>query len=227
MKRHYIYGHFKKGTSELFYIGQGINRRAWSKDKRSSFWLKTVKKYGYDIKILYSNLTKLEANEIEISLIKKHGRKNINTGVLVNMTDGGEGTIGVKYTEERREKVRAASTGRLHTEETKRLLSVIKTGKTLSDETRIKISLAHKGRKESDVTKERKSIALKGVMPHKDTLRLAALKTSKPIIILKDCSIIEFPSISECSNYLNKDRATVRNYIKNNKDLTGYKICYL
>ena len=40
----------------------------------------------------------------EKEFIALYGRKNNNTGILANMTEGGDGTLGAVYTEERRKK---------------------------------------------------------------------------------------------------------------------------
>lgn len=40
------------------------------------------------------NLTRNEAQKLEISLIKELGRINLKTGPLTNLTDGGDGTVG-------------------------------------------------------------------------------------------------------------------------------------
>ena len=40
-----------------------------------------------------------EACTKEIEFIKLYGRKDNNTGILVNLTDGGEGTLGVIVSE--------------------------------------------------------------------------------------------------------------------------------
>jgi hypothetical protein len=82
----YVYGHYKKDTNELFYIGKGSGKRAWSIKNRNSYWYKVVNKHDYYIKILYDNMTDEEAFFKERELIAEVGREN-----LVNMTDGGDG----------------------------------------------------------------------------------------------------------------------------------------
>lgn len=90
-----LYQH-KKPCGEIFYIGIGTNnKRPYSKSGRNKHWKNTVNKYGYNVEILYENLTWEEACKLEIALIKTYGRKDMNTGNLVNMTDGGEGTVGI------------------------------------------------------------------------------------------------------------------------------------
>ena len=92
---HYVYAHYKKGESNIpFYIGKGIGKRAREKFRRSKHWKAVVKKYGYDIRILYENLSEEDAFWIETKLIGMFGRADKGLGPLVNHTDGGEGACG-------------------------------------------------------------------------------------------------------------------------------------
>ena len=53
-----------------------------------------INKTEYKIEVLFDNLTWNEACQIEQYLIKYYGRKDLKLGSLVNMTDGGDGTLG-------------------------------------------------------------------------------------------------------------------------------------
>ena len=100
MNNYYIYFHINPLKNEVFYVGKGKDKRAWKKISRSTHWKNIVKKYGYIIDIIEQNLTEEEAFEREIFYIKKIGRKDLGSGSLINMTDGGEGSSGLKHTEE-------------------------------------------------------------------------------------------------------------------------------
>jgi PHP family Zn ribbon phosphoesterase len=82
----YVYGHYKADTGELFYIGKGTDKRAWSKYNRNPHWKNIVQKHGFTVKILHDNLTDDEAFVQEKILIEQVGQGN-----LCNMTPGGEG----------------------------------------------------------------------------------------------------------------------------------------
>jgi len=86
-----VYRHLKP-CGEVFYIGIGVSKkRAYSKHGRNKHWINTVNKYGYEIQILTNNIDYEFAKEIEVNLISYYGRKDLNFGKLVNMTDGGDG----------------------------------------------------------------------------------------------------------------------------------------
>lgn len=91
----YVYRHIRHDTNQPFYIGVGLTNdnyfRAYqkSKTKRSSYW-HNISKNGYDVEILFDNITNEQALEKEKEFIKLYGRSDNNTGILCNLTDGGE-----------------------------------------------------------------------------------------------------------------------------------------
>lgn len=95
-----IYRHIKP-CGETFYIGIGNIKRPYEKKHRNNIWNKIIKKYpNYEIQILKKNISLDIAKELEIILIDFYGRKCNNTGVLCNLSAGGEGAFGYKHTEE-------------------------------------------------------------------------------------------------------------------------------
>lgn len=106
---HCLYRHLKP-CGEVFYIGIGRDfKRTYNKYNRTKFWNKVVSKYGYEVQILKSDLTKEEACELEKMLISWYGRLDLGTGTLVNMTDGGDGTL--NKSEETRNKISESQKG--------------------------------------------------------------------------------------------------------------------
>lgn len=103
----YVYKHTTLDTNQVFYIGIGSDsnyRRSKLKSDRNKLWERVVKKHGYKVDILFDNITWEEACQKEIELIAFYGRRDLNTGTLTNLTEGGEGILGFKHSEESIEK---------------------------------------------------------------------------------------------------------------------------
>lgn len=113
-----VYQHRRHDTNEIFYIGIGVaSRRSKSKHGRNKHWHNIVNKTGYSIEILFDDISREEAIEVEIYLIKYYGRRDLGTGSLVNMTGGGDGHL--NPTEEQIEKMRQRQLGNVHSDSTK------------------------------------------------------------------------------------------------------------
>lgn len=109
--KHYLYRHIRLDTGEPFYIGIGTKAilhntikseysRAYSKSRRAVFWKKVVNKSGYEVEILLESDDYDFIKQKEIEFIALYGRVNLKTGILCNLTDGGEGTKGVVVSKE-------------------------------------------------------------------------------------------------------------------------------
>lgn len=145
----YVYEHRRLSTGEVFYIGIGSQvkfRRAYSKSDRKKYWHNIVAQ-GHFVNIFATRLTKSEAVKIEVSLIKLHGRKDLKTGTLVNVTNGGEGAN--KPSPETIQKIKAANVGRKQSAETIQKRKITRGEIVVSAETRAKMSASSKGRKKS------------------------------------------------------------------------------
>lgn len=139
-----VYRHVRLDTNEVFYIGIGTQERPYKKSNRNKWWKNIVKKTDYRVDILFDDLTWEEACEKEKEFIQLYGRRDLGLGTLVNMTDGGEGTLGVKMSEESKLKMSKSRKGKKHTEETKLKMSEVKKGKTISEATKKKQSNSYK-----------------------------------------------------------------------------------
>lgn len=145
-----VYRHIRLDKNEPFYIGIGLDeKRAYNKVSRNEHWKRIVKNTDYEVQILFYDLTLDEACEKEKEFIALYGRRNLNTGTLVNMTDGGDyfGCSGYKHTDEHKSYMSNLFKNRPLSQETKKKLSEINKGKKASDETKLKISKIHRGRK--------------------------------------------------------------------------------
>ena len=177
----YVYEHIRSDTKEVFYIGKGKYpknnnhykfKRAKDFSGRNDVWKRISKKANVTVIIHKDGLTEDEAFELESKLINAHGRKynsRISCGTLCNMTDGGDGSIGIIRSIETRKKLSEAMKGKKASDETKNKMSESAKGKVLSEETRKKISIANTGKRLSDETKKKLSIINTGKKLSKET----------------------------------------------------------
>jgi len=154
--RYYVYAYIRSKDSSTakagtpYYIGKGTGRRAWMKHKNVSTPSDSSK-----IIILESNLSEIGSLALERRMISWWGRKDLQTGILLNKVDGGEGAIGVSP--ETRKKISEFRTGLKFSETTKKRMSESALGKEKSPETRKKMSMVNTGKKLSIETKKKLS----------------------------------------------------------------------
>lgn len=111
----YLYRHIRLDKNIPFYIGIGNDNegkyvRAYFKSNRRSHWKNIVSKCGYEVEIMLDDISWEEACKKEKEFIKLYGRQD-NGGILINMTDGGEGNVN-GITKETREKMASKLRGR-------------------------------------------------------------------------------------------------------------------
>lgn len=137
MNEYYVYTHLNPNTKEVFYVGIGKGNRAWNQwAGRNKFWENYVNKHGFEVELISENLTRKQAEKIEINLIAELGRRQIdNGGTLVNRSSGGEGSIGYTHTAEFKQKLSEDRKGKCTRKE-----------RQLSKETKEKISKSLVGR---------------------------------------------------------------------------------
>jgi len=224
MREFYVYGHYMDGSEKPFYIGKGRGNRAYEQYSRSDEWKNIVNQCEVKVDILYDGLTEQEAFELEKNLIKEFGRLDLNTGCLVNKTDGGDGISGQVYTDARREKVRNSA---------KRSI-VDRLGEQKAKEY---IEKQSKTRKELYATG--KIIPYwKGKRRHKNTIeKIRQSKLGKPTskkgkgkivqqFDLTNTLIAEYASVANASDQLNIPTQTIYTSIKRNGKTNGYIFKY-
>jgi hypothetical protein len=158
---YYIYFHINPLKKEVFYVGKGCNKRAFSKNGRNDFWKNIVKKYGYIIDIIEENLTEQESLDREIFYIKKIGRKDLGLGPLVNMSDGGENGNNRIRSIKHKNNLSKSLKGRKYTDEYKKNMSEVQKNRlsSMSDEYKKDMTnhIDRKGVNHSEKSKEKMS----------------------------------------------------------------------
>ncbi len=103
---YYLYRHIRLDNNEVFYIGIGTKDRFKSKFSRNRYWNHIVNVTDWEAEIVLDGLTREIAEEKEKEFILLYGRKDLKTGTLCNLTDGGTGGLGLKHTEEAKNKMK-------------------------------------------------------------------------------------------------------------------------
>ncbi len=105
--KHYLYRHIRLDKDEPFYIGIGTKKdrqftllraeydRAYAKHGVNNIWNKIISKTDYKVEILYESNDYEFIKQKEIEFIKLYGRIDLKTGILSNLTDGGDGSTNI------------------------------------------------------------------------------------------------------------------------------------
>ena len=210
--KYFLYRHIRPDKNEPFYIGIGTKekgapyRRAENSTKRNIVWKRIVSKNQgkYEVEILFESNDYTFLKEKEKEFIKMYGRKDLNTGSLANLTDGGEGNLGWRPSEETLIK-----------------FSLLRKGKSLSEEHKRKLSESLKGRIVSEETRKKSSLSRKGV-PHKikGGLNYNARK------VIDTTTGIVYECVKDAEKYLNVYagylRKRLKKQIRNNTSMCYY-----
>ena len=164
---YYVYAYLREDNTP-YYIGKGKGSRAYANHPRkngSNMLPKDINK----IKILHENLSEDEPITIEQQLIQSYGRKDLGTGILLNMTDGGDGLSGWIRPQTAIDSHRSKLKGKPRPKEVVTKIALSNTGKKRSAETKQKLSESHKGKKQSEETKRKRAEKLKGIKRSEET----------------------------------------------------------
>ncbi len=211
-KGEFIYGDYRFDY-EPFYVGKGYGNRCEEHLRESSLQHKSFK--NNKIKKLLSlglkpiilkvsfNIFEVDAFELEKKLIQVIGRRDLKKGPLTNLTDGGEGIVGLIKTEEHRKN-----------------LSVSSLGKKMSKEAREKISKSligkrgrNTGNKHTEQTKKQISETKKGTLSWNAT---PVLQLSKDGELIK-----EWVSATAASKELGLSQGNIWTVINGGRNTCG------
>lgn len=239
--KYYLYRHIRLDKNEVFYVGIGTKRnnndysRAYSKLLRNKWWNNIINKTSYRIEIVLESNKRGFICEKEKEFIKLYGRKNLNKGSLVNLTDGGEGAVGAVVSDVTRKlhslhfKNNKYRLGKYHSEEVKLKMSKDRIGKKHpmygkkhKESTIEKFRIAQTGSKKSEDTKRK----------HRERTKLPNQCNKKPCKLIdtetNECWLVE--SVFQLSLIAPISKSTL-NKLKNNKSVTKrykkYKIIEL
>jgi hypothetical protein len=221
--RHYLYRHIRLDKNEPFYIGIGTKRnhkhfslkaeynRAYETNRKESYiWNNIVNKTKYKIEILFESDDYDFIKQKEIEFISLYGRINNNTGILSNMTNGGDGTVGIIKSKEQIEKHRQSMIGKKQSESQIQKRNESRKGYIHSEETKIRMSNSHKGKKTS---KEHLEKLYKGQI----------LANSKPIdqYDLEGNFIREWQSATIAAKEINLHPTSIRHCVQGKTKTSG------
>ena len=135
-----VYVHISPNGKRYYGITKKKVERRWRNGKgykSNKYFYRAINKHGWDNFehiVIAKGLSEEEAKWLEIELIREWDTTNREYGY--NITKGGEGTNGYKYTEEYRKKLSETTKGegnpmygKKHTEETKKKMSETRKGK--------------------------------------------------------------------------------------------------
>lgn len=96
---YYVYAYLREDKTP-YYIGKGNDKRAWKSHKRTN-GTELLPKDKSKIVIIVDGLEEQVAFDYEELLIFEYGRKDLGTGILRNVSNGGGfGSSGYKHTED-------------------------------------------------------------------------------------------------------------------------------
>ena len=250
---YFIYKHIRLDKNEPFYIGIGTKKdgkytfiysiysRAYDCKNRKQYWKNIVSKTDYEVEILLESDDYEFIKQKEIEFITLYGRKDLGTGILCNLTDGGEGVKGYKHSIDKLKKISFNSKNFNSNNkkcvhfETGLMFNSLKEGceyfslkyKTQTNAVRERYSTAQFYYYDNYFEKpKREDINLKySILKKAKNIKCSEETKTKHLISAKNKKNVEnilngeiYLSIREASKKLNIDRCTISYNLKNNKN---------
>ncbi len=199
----YTYAHIRNDSGQVFYIGKGSKRRAWTKFNRNDQWCRIAKKHGYSVKILSNWETAKDALSHEIFLIACLRDIGI---ALCNQTQGGEGLV--NPTLETRQKMSARISEAHAKPETREKMSKSAKLKFKNQSEREKVSNGLRRHFSNESARKAQSERLKKYFSNPENRKKAteanqSNPTVKPVVCIETGEV--FPSKSSAAKAKNID----------------------
>ena len=207
-----------------FYIGRTINFEKRKNDHlrdlrtgkhKNSRLQNCFSKYGESSFVFELKIPLSDDKQTQVKREQELIDARIDDINCLNINRSAETFCDVPWTEERKQKIRAAAIGRKlppATEKRKRLISSRLMGHAISAETRRKISLARKGKHLSDEHKEKLKEAFSGQNNPMYGMVGAKNPQSKTVLQINACTgaiIAEFGSVAEAGRKLGCDKSSI------------------
>ena len=206
--------------------------KRWGKDgsgyknNKQVLFSRAIKKYGwdnFDHIVLYENLTKEQACDLEIELIKEYNTQNPDYGY--NIQPGGQlGNFGVVFSEESRKKMSEARKGRKLSEEQKKLISERLKGHKpakFSEEFIQKQRERNLGKIMSEETKQKISKTLSGIKKSSETrIKMSENHANCVEVYCPEYDMI-FHSITEAENFTGASHQNINKCLKGERKSAG------
>lgn len=155
--KYYVYELWDMIKNQPFYVGKGCGKRSYSHTSKShlsktdgnQFKKNVIRKMLLEnnrpvTKYVFRTDDELLAYSEETRLIAFYGRRDLGTGILTNLTNGGVGSLSPNSMT--REKLSKARLGKKDSEETRLKKVVASKNRIITDETRHKMSIVKLGK---------------------------------------------------------------------------------